>query len=346
MPGVRSKSRASHFRVAEPNPGHIVCSISDNHRPPADIMQTDIWPASTGCYGEPMPNDTIADTPFDRALRRLRRDRAARSREGAYYLHRRAAEDMLDRLQMVTRRFKTALVIGCSDNWLCARLRENGLRVLICDPGEMFARNAHGVQCDEDYLPIADASLDLVMAAGTLDSVNDLPGALALIRRILVPDGLMLAAFAGAGSLPRLRSALRAAEEAQGEAPSPRIHPQIDVRAAGDLLMRAGFALPVVDSDQIRVRYSGLFPLIRDLRAMAATNILSRRSRRPISRAGWAAAAADFAANADLDGKTEERFEILHLSGWSPSADQPKPARRGSATASLADALGKADRRP
>ena len=292
-----------------------------------------------------MLNDTTADTPFDRALRRLRRDRAARSPADAYYLHRRAAEDMLDRLQLVTRRFETALVIGCSDNWLCERLRENGLRVLVCDPGEMFARNAHGVQCDEDYLPFADASLDLVMAGGTLDSVNDLPGALALIRRILVPDGLMLAALAGAGSLPRLRSALHAAEEAQGEPPSPRIHPQIDVRAAGDLLMRAGFALPVVDNDSVRVRYSGLFPLIRDLRAMAATNILSRRSRRPISRSGLAAAAADFAANADSDGKTEERFEILHLSGWSPSTDQPRPARRGSATASLADALSRDNRR-
>ena len=292
-----------------------------------------------------MPNDATADTPFDRALRRLRRDRAARSPADAYYLHRRAAEDMLDRLQLVTRRFETALVIGCSDNWLCERLRENGLRVLVCDPGEMFARNAHGVQCDEDYLPFADASLDLVMAGGTLDSVNDLPGALALIRRILVPDGLMLAALAGAGSLPRLRSALHAAEEAQGEPPSPRIHPQIDVRAAGDLLMRAGFALPVVDNDSVRVRYSGLFPLIRDLRAMAATNILSRRSRRPISRSGLAAAAADFAANADSDGKTEERFEILHLSGWSPSTDQPRPARRGSATASLADALSGDNRR-
>ena len=292
-----------------------------------------------------MPNDATADTPFDRALRRLRRDRAARSPVDAYYLHRRAAEDMLDRLQLVTRRFETALVIGCSDNWLCERLRENGLRVLVCDPGEMFARNAHGVQCDEDYLPFADASLDLVMAGGTLDSVNDLPGALALIRRILVPDGLMLAALAGAGSLPRLRSALHAAEEAQGEPPSPRIHPQIDVRAAGDLLMRAGFALPVVDNDSVRVRYSGLFPLIRDLRAMAATNILSRRSRRPISRSGLAAAAADFAANADSDGKTEERFEILHLSGWSPSTDQPRPARRGSATASLAGALSRDNRR-
>ncbi|HET9429107.1 MAG TPA: methyltransferase domain-containing protein [Allosphingosinicella sp.] len=288
-----------------------------------------------------MPQEPTRNTPFDRALRRLRRDRAAREKRAAGYLHRRAAEDMYDRLDSVNRRFETALVIGCSDNWLCDRLRDRGLRVLTCDPGALFTRNAVGFQCDEDFLPLADASVDLVMAVGTLDSVNDLPGALTLVRRILVPDGLMLAAFAGAGSLPRLRSALRAAEEAQQLAPSPRIHPQIDVRAAGDLLMRAGFALPVVDSDKVNVRYPGLIQLVRDLRAMAATNLLCVRARHPFGRLGLTAAVADFASAADSDGKTEESFVILHLSGWAPSADQPRPARRGSATASLADALGK-----
>ena len=242
---------------------------------------------------------------------------------------------------MVKRRFETALLIGCADLWLAERLNEKGMRVRACDPGALFARRAGGVQCDEDLLPFADSGVDLVVAIGTFDSVNDLPGALTLARRSLVPDGLFLAAFAGAGSLPRLRSALRAAEDALEEPASPRIHPQIDVRAAGDLLMRAGFTLPVVDSDKISVRYPGLIDLVRDLRAMAATNILSRRTRRSFGRVALAAAIADFAANADPDGKTTERFEILHLSGWAPSPDQPRPARRGSATASLAEALRK-----
>ena len=281
------------------------------------------------------------DAPFDRELRRLRRDRAARSAIAADYLHRRAAEEILDRLGMVKRRFETALLIGCTDLWLAESLSEQGIRVRACDPGALFARRAGGIQCDEDLLPFADSGFDLVVAIGTLDSVNDLPGALTLARRSLVPDGLFLAAFAGAGSLPRLRSALRAAEDALEEPASPRIHPQIDVRAAGDLLMRAGFSLPVVDGDKVSVRYSGLIDLVRDLRAMAATNILSRRTRRPFGRVALAAAIADFAANADPDGKTAERFEILHLSGWAPSPDQPKPARRGSATASLAEALRK-----
>ena len=288
-----------------------------------------------------MPQEQTRDAPFDRELRRLRRDRAARSAVAADYLHRRAAEEILDRLEMVKRRFETVLLIGCADLWLAERLSEKGIRVRACDPGALFARRAGGVQCDEDLLPFADSGVDLVVAIGTFDSVNDLPGALTLARRSLVPDGLFLAAFAGAGSLPRLRSALRAAEDALEEPASPRIHPQIDVRAAGDLLMRAGFTLPVVDSDKISVRYPGLIDLVRDLRAMAATNILSRRTRRSFGRVALAAAIADFAANADPDGKTTERFEILHLSGWAPSPDQPRPARRGSATASLAEALRK-----
>jgi hypothetical protein len=122
-------------------------------------------------------------------------------------------------------------------------------------------------------------------------------------------------------------------------AASPRIHPQIDVRAAGDLLTRAGFKLQVSDSDPVEVRFSGLAGLVRDLRAMGATNILAARSTMPIGRVGLAAATAAFEAQADADGKVTERFEIVYLTGWAPSPDQPQPARRGSATASLAEAL-------
>ena len=139
-------------------------------------------------------------------------------------------------------------------------------------------------------------------------------------------------------SLPALRRAMRAAEEAQGGQASPRIHPQIDVRAAGDLLGRAGFALPVADVDGVTVRFSSLPRLIGDLRGMGATNILGQRGR-PLARLGLAAAMADFRDQADPDGKTAERFETLYLSGWAPSPDQPRPARRGSGVTSLAEAL-------
>jgi SAM-dependent methyltransferase len=280
-----------------------------------------------------------AESIFDRKLRRLRRDRSAARFGEADYLHRLMADELLDRLDLVKRDFHRALDLGCAGGYLTDRLRARGLAVLPVDAGFTFARKAAGIQCDEDRLPFADASFDLVMSAGTLDSVNDLPGALALIRRMLTPDGLFLGSFVGAGSLPRLRGALLAADAAAGGAASPHLHPQIDIRAAGDLLGRAGFALPVADSHGLVIRFSGLLPLITDLRAMAATNILSQRSRKPLGRYGLAAAMADFATNADEDGKTSERFEIISLIGWAPSPTQPQPARRGSGTTSLAATL-------
>ena len=278
------------------------------------------------------------DMPFDRGLRRLRRDRAARNGEDCFYLHRRAADELIERLDLVRRDFRQALDLGTGQTYLTEALRTRGLAVTPADPGLLFAERASGVQCDEDRLPFGNGCFDLVVSIGLLDTVNDLPGALTLIRRSLKPDGLFLGAFAGAGSLPRLRRAMAAADEAVGIA-APRIHPQIDVRTAGDLLGRAGFALPVADTESITVRFAGLSGLIADLRGMGATNTLSARSRRPIGRPGLAAAIGAFEAAADPDGKTAERFEIIHMSGWAPSPEQPRPARRGSATASLAEAL-------
>ncbi|PSJ39739.1 methyltransferase domain-containing protein [Allosphingosinicella deserti] len=278
------------------------------------------------------------DTPFDRRLRRLRRDRAAGRFADADYLHRLVADELLDRLDSVTLTFERALVLGAAGGLLGEGLRARGIAVTYADPSFAFAHAAGGVQCDEDRLPFADSGFDLVLSIGLLDTVNDLPGALLLIRRALVPDGLFLAAFAGAGTLPRLRSAMMAADTVDGGI-AAHIHPQIDVRAAGDLLTRAGFALPVVDSHGLDVRFSGLMSLLDDLRAMGATNVLEARAPRPVSRYGLAAAIADFASHAGPDGKTAERFEILHLLGWAPAPSQPKPAKRGSATTSLAAVL-------
>lgn len=278
------------------------------------------------------------DTPFDRRLRRIRRDRARFA--DADYLVRAASDELVERLDFVTRRFERALEIGSTGGYLAERLRERGMSVVTADTSAALA-GRDGVQSDEDRLPFPPGSFDLVVSVGVLDSVNDLPGALLLIRRALRPDGLFLGAFAGAGSLPRLRSAMMAADSAEGGA-SPHIHPQIDVRAAGDLLTRAGFALPVVDSHEVTVRFPNLMALVADLRAMAGTNVLASRPR-SLGKLGLAAALTDFADAADPDGKTSERFQIVHLLGWSPSPDQPQPATRGSATASLADVLGKKD---
>jgi SAM-dependent methyltransferase len=271
-------------------------------------------------------------------LRRLRRDRAAAHFAEADYLHRMFADDLIERLDTVTRTFTRALDLGCAGAYLTGKLRERGIEVVPSDAGSRFAAQAGGVQCDEDRLPFQEASFDLAVSVGVLDTVNDLPGALILIRRALKPDGLFLGAFAGAGSLPRLRSAMLAADAATGGA-APRIHPQIDVRAAGDLLTRAGFALPVVDAHGLDVRFSSLARLVADLRAMGATNVLAGRSRTPLGRVGYGAALADFTDAADPDGKTAERFEIVHMLGWAPAPSQPQPARRGSGAVSLAQAL-------
>lgn len=268
---------------------------------------------------------------FDRHARRRRRDRAAAGDYAAHaFLRDVMVDGLLERMDAVKRDFADVLDIGTPDRGIIVP----GARIARVDPGFGFAARVGGVQADEDRLPFADASFDAVLSAGVLDQVGDLPGALTLIRRTLRPDGVFLAAFLGGGSLPALRAALRVAE---GDRPAARLHPQIDVRSAGDLLVRAGFALPVADVETFDVRYASFGRLLDDLRGMAASNILTTRSS--MSRTTLAGAAAAFAAAADADGRTTERFAIVYLTGWSPDPSQPKPARRGSATMSLAAAL-------
>lgn len=236
-----------------------------------------------------------------------------------------------ERLAAVTRSFATILDLGCFDGRFAA---PPGARVARCEAGYAFARAAGGVQADEDRLPFADGAFDCVVSAGVLDQVDDLPGALSLIRRVLRPDGLFLGAFVGAGSLPRLRAALRKGE---GDRPVARLHPQVDVRSAGDLLVRAGFAMPVADIETLDIGYRDFGRLLGDLRGMAASNAMI--GRQALRRDVLARTARAFAEAGDADGRAVERIEIVFLTGWAPDASQPKPARRGSATASLAAAL-------
>ncbi|MEN2785200.1 methyltransferase domain-containing protein [Sphingomonas qilianensis] len=272
---------------------------------------------------------------FDRRLRRLRRDRAAPGYAGFDFLRAHMLEGIGDRLDSVTRPFTDVLDLGCFD---ASFAPPPGARITRLDPGAAFATAAGAVQAEEDQANFPDASFDLIVAAGTLDTVSDLPGALVLARRALRPDGLFIAAFTGGSTLSALRATLR---EAEGDAPAARIHPQVEVRAAGDLLSRAGFALPVADVETLSVRYRDLWSLLRDLRGMAATNLLPGTP--PLSRTTLARAAQIFADRADPDGRTPERFDIIYLTGWAPAPTQPQPARRGSATASLTDALARRD---
>ncbi|WP_184116089.1 class I SAM-dependent methyltransferase [Sphingomonas abaci] len=273
------------------------------------------------------------DTPdiFDRAARRHRRDRAANRFAEHDFLRAAMLDGIAERLLAVKRGFSDILDLGCFDG---AFEPPPGARVARVDAGFRFAERAGGVQADEDRLPFADGSFDLVVSAGVLDQIGDLPGALTLARRALRPDGLFLAAFVGATSFPALRRAFAAAER---QRPVARLHPQIDVRSAGDLLVRAGFALPVADIETLDIGYPDLWRLLEDLRGMAGTNVLSERHS--LSRAALAAAAAAFAEAGGPDGRTRERIDLIFLTGWSPDASQPQPAKRGSATASLAQAL-------
>lgn len=266
---------------------------------------------------------------FGRAARRLRRDRAAPGWADHAFVRAAMLDGIADRLATVKRPFADALDLGCFDG----SLDLGGARVARLDAGFAFARAAGGVQADEDRLPFADASFDLVVSAGVLDQVNDLPGALTLIRRVLRPDGLFLGAFIGANSLPTLRAALRAGD---ADRPAPRLHPQVDVRSAGDLLVRAGFALPVADTESLDIGYPDLGRLLADLRGTASTNLLA--DRQPLTRAALGRAAAAFSA---MGERPREQLSIVFLTGWAPDPSQPKPARRGSAGASLAAALAR-----
>jgi len=197
------------------------------------------------------------------------------------------------------------------------------------------------VTSDEEALPFAAGSLDLVVSALALQFVNDLPGVLIQIRRALKPDGLLLAALIGGDSLTELRSAFAAAEVEVEGGISPRVAPFADIRELGGLLQRAGFALPVVDSERVAVRYDSALALMRDLRRMGATNILVERQRRPLKRATLARMAEIYAERfSDPDGRIRSTFEIIWLSGWVPHESQQKPLKPGSAAQRLADALG------
>ncbi|MBA3898499.1 MAG: methyltransferase domain-containing protein [Sphingomonadaceae bacterium] len=263
---------------------------------------------------------------FDRNARHMQRDRSVGANS---FLAGRMVEILVERLDGVQREFASALVIG-AEPALIAMLESRGCRAYVREAAPRRALRAGARRAEEDRIAAGDAAYDLVVSANCLDTVADLPGVLVQCRRALRSDGLFLACFFGAPSLPALR---RAVATADGDSPVARFHPQIDVRAAGDLLVRAGFALPVADLETLTIAYSSFGRLIGDLRDAAATNVL--RDRRSVNR-GWLARAAEA-----FGGQPKETIGLVVLTGWAPDASQPKPARRGSATASLAAALAK-----
>jgi NADH dehydrogenase [ubiquinone] 1 alpha subcomplex assembly factor 5 len=261
---------------------------------------------------------------FDNRRRLAIRARAVARGANHSFLLATMADELAERLAYVSRNFNNVLLMGpiatFADRILGDRMRDVTANIML----------------DEETLPYPPGSFDLVLSAGTLDSVNDLPGALVQVRRILKPDGLFLGTVFGSGSLQALKSAMLIAD---GDQVRPHIHPQIDLRTISDLMTRAGFALPVTDIDKLSVRYSGWRRLVCDLRDAGIGNALngSRSFVRHLPKALDTA----WHAMADADGRVSESFHFLQLSGWAPSPSQPKPAARGSGTVSLASALKK-----
>jgi SAM-dependent methyltransferase len=289
---------------------------------------------------------------FDRALHRTRLDRAAKDYGRGGFLKTRAAEDAADRLSAVLHKFPLALDLGARDGALARALVGTPAQARIgtlieADLSEKMLRS-NPVQhsgrlrlvADEERLPFAPQSLDLVVSLLSLHWTSDLVGALVQIRLALKPDGLFMGAFLGGSTLTELRQSLLAAEAEVSGGAGLRVSPFADAIDAAGLLQRAGFALPVADIDRVTVRYDHPLKLLADLRAMGETNALTDRARRPLSRPVLARLCEIYTERFALpDGRIPATFEIISAAGWAPHESQPKPLRPGSAKMRLADAL-------
>lgn len=288
-----------------------------------------------------------AATPlvFDHALLLKRREKASPHYGDVAYLKKRAVDDLCERLHIVQRTFGEAFEIGSHGHWLRESLAQQGLlgtkvqTLTSSDPAPGFHadQNPPGFE----LLPLETGSVDLILSALSLHWINDLPGLFAQARLALRPDGLFLTTFFGGRTLQELREVLLEAEmEASGGA-ATRVSPFADSQDAARLLQRAGFALPVADSDVVTVRFDSLFGLFRDLKAMGETAAFAERAARPLTRSIIARAADLYAERfSDPDGRVRATFELVSVTGWAPHESQQKPLQPGSAAMRLADALG------
>lgn len=273
---------------------------------------------------------------FDERLRRRRRARAAAQFDRFAFLVDAVREELGERLSAVERSFGRAVWHGAR-----AAPAVRSVAWIASDSVGAFVR-APGVVFDEARLPVGAETLDLYASALTLHAVNDLPGALAQIRRSLRPDGLFVAAMLGGQTLHELRAALAQAEIEVDGGLSPRVAPLVDVRDAGGLLQRAGFALPVADVDTVVVRYEHPLKLLADLRGMGETNVLVERRRGFLKRRVLARACEIYVETfRGADGRVPATFDVLYLTGWAPHESQQKPLAPGSGRVPLGDALRK-----
>lgn len=278
---------------------------------------------------------------FDRKLVRRRRERFARRHDEHNFLIREIAERLVDRLADLRRSFPRILVLGGHKGVLGEALKGTE-RLVTVDPVPAMLEGEPGeiVVADEEALPFADGSFDAALGIMTLHWVNDLPGTLVQLRNCLVPDGLVMLALPGGETLGELRQTLMEAELEREGGASPRVSPMADVRDAGSLLQRAGFALPVVDVDRIVVSYAEPLRLMRELGRMGEGNALHQRRTGPLHRLTLAYACQIYQERfGDAEGRVPATFDILFLTAWKPHPRQQQPLARGSGRIGLAEAL-------
>lgn len=291
-----------------------------------------------------MADSKVPPRIFVQAVLQKGRERA--SKRAASFLIDRAAQDASERLCDINRTFDTALILGA------ARFKDSLIGALPDSkrPADVTQGNlvetANGVLItDLDGTSVDPRTFDLVISGLTLQSTNDLPGALFEARKALKPDGLFIGAMFGGETLTELRQALYAADEALFGGITARIYPFADYSQAAALLQQVGYALPVVDADRFSVSYKAFQTLIDDLRDLGETNCLTARQHRYAGKAYRQTLQSSYAEHFSNDGKFQATFEILWLTGWAPHDSQQKPLKPGSAKMRLADALGQTEKR-
>jgi SAM-dependent methyltransferase len=271
---------------------------------------------------------------FNRPLHRKRRDRTAVDFSQVDFIKREICHRLADRLFDIDRSFERAVDLGCHLGELREAIPPTKIQHLI--PTDFSAQMAGQIICDEEALPFREQSLDAILSVGGLHWVNDLPGTLIQARRALKPDGLLLAAMPGPRSLQELREAALAAGTKRGKL-APHIAPFVETRDAGALLQRAGFALPVIDSETLNLTYREFSTLLKELQQMGESNALNEQHKGLTSPSYWRDVEVNYPR--DAAGLFPVTLEVIFLTAWSPHESQQQPARRGSGQISMKDVL-------